>query len=222
MADQDPTGDSNNPDNKDMFTEEDLNKKVEEQVEEKLAKIKASLDNSYKERDEAIKAFKDAQKALDDYKKEVDKNKKKEDKTIEETLKEANTKIEELTAERDVLVKELEKSNENITKLTRDNKLSSLLAGYSFENKKASTMAMKSITELLTYENDTWIGPDKLSLEETVKNFCADPDNAFLLKEAVNSGFTPPKTDDKDDKKPPRTHEQRLEEARKRLKMNNP
>jgi hypothetical protein len=87
------------------------------------------------------------------------------------------------------------------------------LSGYNFENTKAVNFAAKAVTDLLEFKNDSWVGKDDKELAVVIKDFCENPDHAFLLKKQRNSGPELGNSGKSLPSKPTVSHEERVKQA---------
>ena len=155
---------------------------VEERVAEKLKPIKDKLDKAFegktaaekrlaelekKERDAELKALDDAGKHREAY---------------ELRLKEEREAREEETRKR-------EAAERRTVELTRDLDLRNALAEYQFRNTNALDMAFKEIVgQLVQNATGHWVHKSGSMIQEYVKSFTENKDNAFLFKAKVNNG----------------------------------
>jgi hypothetical protein len=145
-------------------------------VEERLAKIKSSLDKAYKERDEAVKravALEDAErqariKALE---------------TEGKHKEVAELKLAELQ-------EKLRIAESRVTELSRDSAVRDALTGLEFKNDRSQQMAYRDVIEQLVQDTETgqWVHRSGVSIKEFVAAFAKDEDNSFLFKPKTNSG----------------------------------
>jgi hypothetical protein len=168
-----PEFDENNMENVDSKKTEELIDKV---VEERLAKIKASLDKAYADRDAAVKKA----VALED-----------EQKQARMKSLEAEGKHKEI-AEMKVaeLQEKLRIAEGKVTSLSRDSTVKDALAGLEFRNERSQQMAYKDVIEQLVQDPETggWIHKSGVSIKEFVGAFSKDDENSFLFKPKTNSG----------------------------------
>jgi len=168
-----PEFDENNMESVDPKKTEELIDKV---VEERLAKIKASLDKAYADRDAAVKKA----VALED-----------EQKQARMKSLEAEGKHKEI-AEMKVaeLQEKLRIAEGKVTSLSRDSTVKDALAGLEFRNERSQQMAYKDVIEQLVQDNETggWIHKSGVSIKEFVAAFSKDDENSFLFKPKTNSG----------------------------------
>lgn len=135
-----------------------IDEQVERRVQERLSPIKSKLDNVYQERDKI----------------------KKESKEKGETLEE---KLKLQTEQLDALMKQNRK-------MSRDNAVNQHISGLDFISKKASSVVVKEITSQLRQNEDGhWVGKNSgESIEQVIKDYRSNKDNAFLFKPKVSSG----------------------------------
>jgi len=145
-------------------------------VEERLAKIKASLDKAYQERDNAVR----------------------ERVKLEEERKQAKIKLlEEEGKHKEVaemklaeLQEKLALAESKVTELTRDSAVRNALTGLDFRNERSSQMAYRDIIDQLIQDPETgaWIHKSGVSIKDFVTQFAKHEDNSFLFKPKTNSG----------------------------------
>lgn len=162
---------------------------VEQEVQDRLAKMKSNMDRMAKERDEALRVKNELEQAQKE-----EKIKRLED---EGKLQEAaELKIADLQAKLEVL----DKQN---TKLNRDSMLHSQLASLNFRNERSREMAYRDIIDQLKQtEEGQWVHTSGSSMREFVDSYSKNEDNSFLFKIKSNSGSgmtqptgTPPVTE---------------------------
>jgi polyribonucleotide nucleotidyltransferase len=153
----------------------DLNKLVEEKVNENLKPIKEKLDNAYKLRDEAMKKVAEFER----------KEREAELARLEEQgkFKEAYEKrLAEIQAKAEVLQKR------NI-ELTRDVQVRNHLAALDFRSEKTLKVAEREIVEqLVQNEVGEWVHKSGVPIQDFVRSFIADETNSFLFKPKVSTG----------------------------------
>lgn len=154
----------------------ELQKLVQQQVDEQLAKIKKSLDNLNAAKEAAEKrAEEEAQKRQ---KAEIEKL-EAEGKTVEA----ANAKLKQAQEETEALRKK------NV-ELSRDNEVNNLLSEHPWRSTNAKNMAQGQILAELTQDaNGAWVHKGGKSVREFVASFVADEENSFLLKPKQSSGL---------------------------------
>lgn len=158
---------TNNKDTEDM---------INRVVEERLAKIKASLDKAYQERDSAVKE----RVRLED------EAKQRKIKALEEEGKHkevAEMKLAELT-------EKLALAESKVTELTRDGAVRNALSGLDFRNDRSNQMAYRDIIDQLIQDPETgaWIHKSGVSIKDFVGQYVKNEDNSFLFKPKNNSG----------------------------------
>jgi len=148
---------------------------VEKVVEKRLKKIKEKLDGAFKKRDEALRRAAELEQKVREA--EV------------ERLKAAGREREALELQLEEVKARAEAAEKRNTELARDMQVRNALSNFQFRNTKAVEIAYRDIVEnLVKNEAGIWVNKDGSSLESTVKAFCEDPDNAFLMKPKQNSG----------------------------------
>lgn len=162
--------DKNPPNNKD--TEDMINKLVEE----RLTKIKASLDKAYTERDAAVKE----RVRLEEEKKQA-RMKALEDEGKHKEV--AEMKLAELT-------EKLALAESKVTELTRDSAVRNALSGLDFRSERSNQMAYRDIIDQLVQDPETgaWIHKSGVSIKDYVSQYVKNEDNSFLFKPKNNSG----------------------------------
>jgi hypothetical protein len=149
---------------------------INQVVEERLAKIKASLDKAYKERDDAVRKAVELE----------DKEKQARMKALESEGKHkevAEMKLAELQ-------EKLRIAESRVTELSRDSTVKDALAGLEFRNDRSQQMAYKDVVEQLVQDPETgqWVHKSGVSIKEFVAAFAKDDENSFLFKPKTNSG----------------------------------
>jgi competence protein ComGC len=153
----------------------DIEKLVSERVAQQLKDIKEKLDKAYTARDEAQKEAANIKKEKETFELE----KLKSEGKVKEALEK---EIASLQADNAAL-------NDQVTKLTRDNELSTVLSTYEFRSDSARKMTITAIKrELVKDESGVWKHSSGTSIEEYCKSFFEAADNEFLLKPKENSG----------------------------------
>jgi len=153
----------------------DVEKIVQEKVEESLKEIKSKLDNAYSARDDAVKKVKafEAEKREAELKRLEEEGKHRE--AYEQRLAEANAAREAA-----------EKRN---IELTRDLELKGVLADLPFRNEKSREMAFREVVDqLVQTENKLWVHKTGVSIRDFIKTFSSNEENAFLFKAKASSG----------------------------------
>jgi hypothetical protein len=148
---------------------------VEQEVQDRLSKMKQNMDRMAKERDEALKS-----KAEIEQSQKQEKIKRLED---EGKLQEAaELKIADLTAKLSVY------EAEN-TKLNRDTILLSHLSQLEFRNERSREMAYRDIIDQLQQtEEGQWVHKSGSSMKDFVDSYSKNEENSFLFKVKSNSG----------------------------------
>jgi hypothetical protein len=150
---------------------------MEDELSQRLAKMKSNMDRMSKERDDALK------KAAELEKKEKD----AKIKALEEEgkYKEASDlKIKDLEAKLKVY------EEENV-KLNRDGAVQNILNSFDFRNEKSRQMAFHDIVaQLVQNESKQWVHNSGTfnSLKDFVEDYSKNEDNSFLFKPKLNSG----------------------------------
>jgi hypothetical protein len=153
----------------------DIQAEIDRLAEEKLKKIKESLDKAYELRD----AEKKRADTLESEKRAI------EIKALEEAGKHKEALEAQLADER-AAKKRLE---DELVVLTRDSQIKAALSAGSFKNTTASSFAFRAVLETLVADaNGVWKSKSGKSIEEAAAEFLADPKNEFLLEPKVNSG----------------------------------
>lgn len=170
QADQVDNAGGGAPNNKD--TEDMINRLVEE----RLTKIKGSLDKAYQERDAAVRE----RVRLEDEAKQR-KMKALEDEGKHKEV--AEMKLAELT-------EKLALAESKVTELTRDGAVRNALTGLDFRNDRSSQMAYRDIIDQLIQDPETgaWIHKSGVSIKDFVGQYVKNEDNSFLFKPKSNSG----------------------------------
>lgn len=168
LADSDPT--DSKVSNKDT---EDLINKL---VEERLAKIKGSLDKAYAERDAAVRE----RVKLEEEKKQAKLKSLEEEGKHKEV---AEMKLAELS-------EKLSIAESKVLELTRDGAVRDALSGLDFRNERSSQMAYRDIVDQLIQDPETgaWIHKSGVSIKDYVSQYAKNEDNSFLFKPKSNSG----------------------------------
>ncbi len=153
----------------------DIEKLVQEKLDESLKDIKGKLDKAYGARDEALKKVAEFEQAKREaeLKRLQDEGKHKE--AYEMQLAEERAKREAL-----------EKRN---VELTRDISVRNALASHPFRNDNASEMAYREIVgNLVQNEKGEWVHKTGVSVKDFIKAFAENDENAFLFKPKMSSG----------------------------------
>jgi hypothetical protein len=169
----DPTGTDNN--NQDQNNQQDIEKVVQERIDNALKEIKTKLDSAFSQRDEALKKLAEIEQAEKDAHKKRLEEEGKHKELYELQLAEEKAKRE--TAE---------KRN---TELTRDVSVREALSNLTFRNDAANAMAYKEIlSNLRQDENGEWKHQNGTSISQYVEQFSKDEKNSFLFEPKVNTG----------------------------------
>lgn len=164
----------------------DVQKLVQEGVDNALAGIKVKLDSAFAARDEALKKVAEFEQAKREAEvealKAAGKNKEAYELELLEKTEKFNSQIAEEKAKREAI----EKKN---IKLTRDAEVKSHFSTLVFRSDKATNMAFKEIVdELVLDESGNWMHKSGVNIADYIKAFSAHEDNAFLFKQKVSSG----------------------------------
>jgi len=148
---------------------------IEQEVQERLTKMKSNMDRMANERDEALKkAAEIEQKQKQDTINRLEEEGKLQE-ALEMKLAEANAKL-----------KVFEEEN---TKLNRDNVVNSTLGGLDFRNDRSRQMAYRDIVEqLVQNENGTWVHKSGTTIQDFILSYSKNEDNSFLFRVKANSG----------------------------------
>ena len=177
------------------FTEEELQKKIDDE----LKNIKGKLDTAYGERDRIAAELSGIKGEFDKIKAEFAEKEAERLKTEGKELESAQLKVktleESIAKLKDDHKIELEKKDAQLTELQtentslkRDQVVNAELAQYDLLSKKTTKAAAKEIISSLVEKDGKWQGPKGESLNDFVKAFAEDPDNAYLFKPVENSG----------------------------------
>jgi hypothetical protein len=152
-----------------------ISKLVKEGIEEALKPIKSNLDKAYGERDR----YKDQLEKIEKEKREA------ELKRLEEEGKHKEVYEARLKEEREAREK-LERQN---IELTRNIEVRNSLSTLQFRNANALEMAQKEIVgQLVRNDQGFWVHRSGISIQDFVKAFADNDENAFLFKVKVSSG----------------------------------
>jgi len=145
-------------------------------VEERLAKIKSSLDKAYQERDSAVKE----KVRLEEEKKQARMKSLEEEGKHKEV---AEMKLAELQ-------EKLAISERKVTELSRDRAVKDALTGLEFRNERSNQMAYRDIVDQLVQDPETgaWIHKSGVSIKDYVSQYAKNEDNSFLFRAKTNSG----------------------------------
>lgn len=152
-----------------------VEKLVNDRLEARLAEIKGKLDNSFKQRDEALAKIADFER-------------KEREATLKRLEEEGKHKeaYEMRLAEANAANEALRKQN---TELSRDVGVKDALKSYTFKNDKAHEMAFKEIvSNLIQDDKGQWIHRSGISIKDYCEAFSKDDDQSFLFKAKTSSG----------------------------------
>ena len=148
---------------------------IEKAVEERLAKIKGSLDNAYSQRDNALKEAEELKKAKQEA----------EIKSLEDQGKATEALEARLKQQEEAMSKLMEQN----TALSRDTVVREQLAALEFSGEKAAKMAANDLTGLLKRDDQgQWVGQNGESISEVVQSYAQDEANAFLFRAKISQG----------------------------------
>ena len=153
----------------------DVDKIIQEKVDEQLKDIKSKLDKAFSSRDEALKkvAEFEKEKREAELKRLQDEGKHKEAYEIQ---------LAEEKARREIV----EKRN---IELTRDIDVRNSLATQPFRNDNALEMAYREIVgQLVQNEQGVWVHKTGVTIRDFVKAFADNDANSFLFKQKASSG----------------------------------
>jgi len=144
-----------------------------------LKPIKDKLDKAYGERDTLKNELKELKKQLREAELQKLKDEGKEKEHFEGVIADLEDTVKNLQQE--------------IVELTRDNTVQKVLGGYKFRNKKAAALAASTVTdELVQDDKGKWVHNSGKSIEDYVKAFSEDEDNAFMFEPVENRGTQSP------------------------------
>ena len=152
-----------------------VEKLVNDRLDAKLADIKSKLDNSFKQRDEALAKIAEFER-------------KEREATLKRLEEEGKHKeaYELRLAEEKAVNEELRKQN---TQLSRDVSVRDALKGFVFRNEKANDMAFREIvSNLVQNEQKQWVHRTGISIKDYCEAFSKDEEQSFLFKAKPNSG----------------------------------
>ena len=155
--------------------QEDIEARIQNEVDARLKTIKENLDKAYGERDKLRDRLKEFER-------------KEQEAKIKQMEEEGRHKeaMELRLAEKDA---ELSKKDQMILELTRDSSLNSALSGFEFQNPTAKEVARQQLVrDLIQNEKGEWMHKAGKSLTEAVTAFADDEQNAFLFKPKQSSG----------------------------------
>ena len=148
---------------------------VADRVQSELAKIKASLDNAYAERDQ--------------FKVKANELAKEKQRTEIEALEKAGKHSEVLKIEMNEIKNELEMYKKRNTELSRDNVVKSQLSALDFKSDKAAKLAHKDIIAQLKQDSSgNWMHESGVTVNEAINAYAKDDANAFMFKVKENTG----------------------------------
>jgi len=148
---------------------------IEQEVQDRLSKMKSNMDRMARERDEALKkAAEIEQKQKQDQMKRLE-----EEGKLQEVL-------EMKLAESEAKLKVFEQEN---TRLNRDNVVNGTLSALEFRNDRSRQLAYRDIVEqLVQNETGNWVHKSGISIQDFVGSYSKDEDNSFLFRVKTNSG----------------------------------
>jgi len=153
----------------------DIDKIVQEKIDEQLKEIKSKLDKAYGARDEALTKVKEFEK----------KEREAELKRLQEEGKHKEAYEMQLAEERAARTA-AEKRN---IELTRDIDVRSALTSQPFRSDNALEMAYREIVgQLVQNDQGVWVHKTGLSIRDYVKAFADNDSNSFLFKVKASSG----------------------------------
>jgi len=182
----------------------DVDKIVQDKIDEALKPIKGSLDKAYAARDEALKKVAEFEKQQREAEVKRLQEEGKHREAFELQVKEEREKREAL--------------EKKVVELTRDTELKGTLANLNFRNQNAMEMAYKEmVSGLVRNEQGNWVHKSGVSISDYAKSFKENSDNAFLFKQKANTGSGSGNiTPSSDDSKPKSVFEMSQEEVLKR------
>lgn len=168
---EDPKDSSNNP-----VSNKDTEEVISKLVEERLSKIKASLDKAYAERDSAVRERVRLEEKEKQSKLKALENDGKHKEAAEMRLAELQEKL--VIAE------------SKVVELSRDSAVKDALTSLDFRNDRSGQMAYRDIVDQLIQDPDTgsWIHKSGVSIKDFVSQYAKNEDNSFLFKPKTNSG----------------------------------
>jgi hypothetical protein len=154
---------------------------IEQQVNERLAKMKKSVDGAYTKMDALVKEntrLKEAAQA----------NERKKLESEGKHVEAAKLQITELAEKNSIL-------QERLLGLTRDRELEKSLTGLEFRNDFAKQTAFDTLVRDLVQDDDgSWVHKSGSSVKDYIKTFAKDPNWDFLFKPKENTGTGTPTT----------------------------
>ena len=168
------SSDSNN--DKPNVTNKDTEDVINKLVEERLSKIKSSLDKAYAERDAAVRE----RVRLEEERKQAKLKSLEEDGKHKEA---AEMRLAELQ-------EKLAIAESKVVELSRDGAVKDALTSLDFRNDRSRQMAYRDIVDQLIQDPDTgsWIHKSGVSIKDFVSQYAKNEDNAFLFKPKTNTG----------------------------------
>jgi hypothetical protein len=160
----------------DTVNSKDTEDLINKLVEERLAKIKSSLDKAYAERDAAVKE----KVRLEDERKQAKMKSLEEEGKHKEV---AEMKLAELQ-------EKLAIAERKVTELSRDRAVKDALTGLEFRNERSGQMAYRDIVDQLVQDPETgaWVHRSGVSIKDYVSQYAKNEDNSFLFRTKTNSG----------------------------------
>jgi hypothetical protein len=153
----------------------DVDKIVQEKVEEQLKDIKSKLDKAFSSRDEALKKVAEFEKE----KREAELKRLQEEGKHKEAYE---IQLAEEKAKREAA----EKRN---VELTRDIDVRNALATQPFRNDNALEMAYREIVgQLVQNDQGVWVHKTGVAIRDFVKAFADNDANSFLFKQKTSTG----------------------------------
>jgi uncharacterized FlaG/YvyC family protein len=153
----------------------DIEKIVQERLNEVLKDFKTKLDKAYGSRDEALVKVKEFEQ----------KEREAELKRLQEEGKHKEAFDMQLAEER-ALRETAEKRN---VELTRDIEVRNALSSQPFKNENASEMAYREIVgQLVRNDQGVWVHKSGSTIKDFVTAFAGDDVNSFLFKQKTSSG----------------------------------
>lgn len=138
-------------------------------------KVKANINKAYADRDELAK--------------EVEQLRAGKREAELKALEEAGKKDEADQMRMQELKEQLKAAQTQVTGLTRDTALSTILASMDFTSEKAAKVAQQDIVgTLIQNAVGDWVSPNGQSISDYAKFYAADESNSFLFKTKQSSG----------------------------------
>jgi len=165
-----------------MTDQEKLDALVAAEVAAKLKDIKGKLDNSFAERDAALRKAEALEKKERDAELKALEDAGKFKEAFELKLAEEQAKYADLESK----FKSLQDTN---LEITRNTSLKDHLSGVDFRNSRALEMAFNQILpEIIKNDKGEWVHRSGMSIKDYVKGFAKDEANSFLIKPKESSG----------------------------------